>query len=146
MSVVSRFLHWRKFRDAFITNEGIPPQVRARSYFRYVSHLIIATPPWVANRDLRAVAKERVRLCKLWGEQYDVDHIIPLRHPTVCGLNVPWNLQIIPHLDNMKKGNAWCQWHGELFCDPEQLALFGSLSYGTRFGSDDGSVMRRAAL
>lgn len=24
----------------------------------------------------------------------------------------------------MCQGNAWCDWHGELFCDPEQFRLF----------------------
>lgn len=143
MSVVSRFLHWRKFRDAFISGVGIPEVLQRRSYFRYVSRMIIATPQWVANKDLRYMARERVRMGKLWGEPYDVDHIIPLNHPRVCGLNVPWNLQCIPHTDNMRKGNAWCQWHGELFCEPEQLALFSALSPVTRFASDDGTLMRR---
>lgn len=38
---------------------------------------------------------------------YEVDHIIPISHPDVCGLHVPWNLQIIPQAENRAKGNTF---------------------------------------
>lgn len=45
---------------------------------------------------------------ELFGFQWEVDHIIPLQGRVACGLHVETNLQVIPWLDNVRKGNRLC--------------------------------------
>lgn len=59
-----------------------------------------ATPPWVDKAALTAVYASAT-------PGYEVDHIVPLLGTNVCGLHVPWNLQVIPMHDNRKKSNRW---------------------------------------
>lgn len=56
---------------------------------------------------IKDIYKECISLEASSGIRHHVDHIIPLRGDGVCGLHVPWNLQIITAENNMKKGNRF---------------------------------------
>jgi 5-methylcytosine-specific restriction endonuclease McrA len=67
-----------------------------------------ATPKWVTSAEkdtMKTLYIQARKLTELTGERYVVDHIVPLRGETVCGLHVPWNLRVITQDENLKKSN-----------------------------------------
>ena len=66
------------------------------------------TPAWLTEDDFWMIeqAYELAALrTKMFGFAWHVDHALPLRGKTVSGLHVPLNLQVIPGVDNLRKGN-----------------------------------------
>ena len=67
-----------------------------------------ATPPWLSTEQRQQISdlyKTSRQLFKETGIKYHVDHIIPLQGKDVCGLHVPWNLQLLPASENLLKSN-----------------------------------------
>lgn len=67
-------------------------------------------PAWLTEDDHWMIeqAYELAALrTKLFGVQWHVDHIIPLKGKLVSGLHVPQNLQVIPAAVNLRKSNRW---------------------------------------
>ena len=54
---------------------------------------------------IQAIYAEARRKTEETGVLHSVDHIWPLNGKYSCGLHVPWNLQVIPQVDNDVKGN-----------------------------------------
>ena len=77
-----------------------PEKTRAMTARRRAAK-VKATPSWVDHKELAKIYAEAVR-CGL-----QVDHIVPIRHPRVCGLHVPWNLQLLTKTQNCRKNNQF---------------------------------------
>lgn len=78
-----------------------------------------ATPPWLTPQDYADINKfyELAKhMSATNGVEYEVDHIIPLSNPLVCGLHHPNNLQIITKEQNREKGS-------DLRFEPEENAI-----------------------
>ena len=68
-----------------------------------------ATPAWLTEEHkfmLEEIYDLRRLRTELTGVEHHVDHIVPLKGKTCCGLHVPWNLQVIPAYENLSKSNS----------------------------------------
>jgi hypothetical protein len=66
------------------------------------------SPKWLTEEHIKQI--DRYYFTAKWIQsilqvKIDVDHIMPLQGVNCSGLHVPWNLQLLTHEDNLKKGN-----------------------------------------
>ena len=62
----------------------------------------LSMPKWLSHnqhKEIKIIYKEAAL------KGLEVDHIIPINNPVVCGLHVPWNLQLLSRYENASKGN-----------------------------------------
>lgn len=91
---------------------------------------ILSMPPWVSQKELREFEKEAKRKTRETGVRHVIDHGIPITHPLVCGLSVPWNLRVIPQSVNTHKSNKWNEDQMDLFqCDRKSSPSRGFRSF-----------------
>lgn len=69
---------------------------------KYRANKLNATPTWLSKEHYKLI-QEKYTEAKLLG--LEVDHIIPLQGKNVCGLHVPWNLQLLTRQENASKSN-----------------------------------------
>jgi hypothetical protein len=67
------------------------------------ARLIQAMPKWADQKQILEIYKNSRELSISTGIQHHVDHIIPLKGKTVCGLHVIENLQILTAHENQVK-------------------------------------------
>jgi 5-methylcytosine-specific restriction endonuclease McrA len=58
------------------------------------------TPKWITPEHFYNLYSNKT-------DSLSLDHIIPLHHPLVSGLNVPWNIQLLDIKVNELKGNLF---------------------------------------
>lgn len=66
-----------------------------------------ATPKWANGQAIGDIYHSAHLLRVATGEDYHVDHRVPLKHSLVCGLHVEFNLQILPAKENLQKNNHY---------------------------------------
>ena len=64
-----------------------------------------ATTTWANNFFIKEAYHLAVLRTKMFGFKWDVDHIVHLQSPLICGLHWEKNLRVIPRSENVKKGN-----------------------------------------
>jgi hypothetical protein len=92
-----------RYRQHYQAN---PDYYQVKSRIRQEGQLQ-ATPKWLTKEQKAAIStiyRKARQLTKLTGVKHVVDHIGPLNGKNSCGLHVPWNLQVIPETENLRKG------------------------------------------
>lgn len=77
---------------------------------KYRASKSMACPAWLDEKmmkEIEALYQKAHKISKETGVAHEVDHIVPLRGGIVCGLHVPWNLQVITQFENRSKRNNW---------------------------------------
>ena len=76
---------------------------RHRAHMRRMSGR--ATPVWADETEIRRRFDWAKLLTEEFGQTFEVDHVVPLNSPIVCGLHWHGNLAVIPMSENRAKGN-----------------------------------------
>lgn len=95
----------RKYRSSWAAKN--PMKVKASTKHRRNKHKQ-ATPPWLTAEQKKTIKQmyiDAMTTTRVTGTPYVLDHIVPLRSEVVCGLHVPWNLQIMTRAENLIKSN-----------------------------------------
>jgi hypothetical protein len=108
-------IEWRNKNSNHVTRYGKKYRVQNKERYNYLCQLrkislMQRTPKWLSEDDFWVI-EQAYKLSslrtKMFGFQWHVDHIIPLRGKVVSGLHTPTNLQVIPWIYNQRKTNKF---------------------------------------
>ena len=105
MSVAIRYTS-RTMRAAIMRGEE-PSWLASHPRRSYVRQAYLSVPPWIDRAELRWLEWCRKAWCIATRREQVLAHIVPLNHESVCGLTVPWNIEIKPRECNAAEGNRW---------------------------------------
>ncbi len=112
-------------RAKILAGEELPRWVRRHKRIDYIIAVALSAPPWIKRRDFAKLYAERDLRTAATGVRHVLDHIIPITHPLVCGLTVPWNMKAIDWRANSRKSNGLHHaFQIEMFNEPEQLRIW----------------------
>ena len=102
-------------RRILVAGTTEPEWLRRHPRRPYVRAVALSTPEWVDRAHVRRIHYYAKFLTIMTGVEHVVDHDIPLTHPDVCGLTVPWNLRVMTRAQNAAKCGYWNPYQLELF-------------------------------
>lgn len=94
--------HMKQYAARYRKERG---HIKAANVIERLAKKYQATPKWRNTffiGEIYHLAKLRTQCL---GVKHHVDHIVPLRHPLVCGLHVEHNLRVVPARVNQQKSN-----------------------------------------
>lgn len=77
---------------------------------KYATRKRKSCPLWLTEKQLSQMQRWyefRENISVMTGVEHHVDHIVPLQGDNVSGLHVPWNLRVIPAIDNLRKNKYY---------------------------------------
>lgn len=93
------------YKDHYRRNSERYKEYQARRrQVKYASSSLLTENQIKQMQDIYWLARD---LTIINGEPYEVDHIIPIKGEDICGLHVPWNLQVLPRDLNRAKRNKY---------------------------------------
>jgi len=75
---------------------------------KYQASKLKRTPSWLTKEEhqqMICLYQVAAMYSRESNQEWHVDHVVPLQGKDVSGLHVPWNLKVIPAIENLRKSN-----------------------------------------